>query len=118
MARWRPKRKAAEVEVPGWVRGDARRDTRPVEDPYVESDIVAAPDRGPRLSVSEALLGGGPQHPLQIGYDPCTYPDDPRLVGKAKKEPQPPESVPMDCEAEWERISAEQAWPDDLGYTI
>jgi hypothetical protein len=68
------------------------------------------------LTVEELI--GSPVNKAQVGYDPCTYPDDPRLVGKAKKEPQPPESVPMDCEAEWERISAEQAWPDDLGYTI
>jgi hypothetical protein len=82
-----------------------------------ERPEVAEPggSHGRWLSVEEML--GAPVHPLMVGYDPRTYPDDPRLVGKAKK-PQPPESVPMDCKAEWERIRAEDPWPDDLGYTI
>jgi hypothetical protein len=76
-----------------------------------------APEQPERWPTVEEMLGA-PLHPLMVGYDPRTYPYDPRLAGRAKKRPQPPESVPMNSKAEWERIRAENPWPDDLGYTI
>ena len=132
MALWRPRKPARALAaeaatpvpgVPGWAGGSDSRELPPGADPYCGSSplIVAESARGPRRSVSDDLLGGRLQSPLQRDFDPRSYPSGNPLERRERvARPVVPE-VPMTpamMALAWEAgREAEEDWWDP-GYVF